>query len=482
MNCKVMELCFWFSLIWDNHFGTPVRSHDCDVPMGINPRWQAANQQRVAAFVSVHHNGGPVNPSGWLLYCNSQTLDGDIWISSSDLAGQVASFMSNDDCADDPSVGSGIAHELACCASDDDYNHVDHDRMDHAGVLFYNRRPAILSEPFYVQQPTATALCNQDFFPEPGGDCNHVAARELNGFLPAIMDTFDPPVVNDFAAVAGAASVTISWTESDPRNVAYELLRADSCWGPYETIAWVEGNSGTAMYTYVDDSVVYGQTYVYHLRVVGDVYQADCSAPSGLPGPPNLGQPGNIQVTRLGWQSIQLTWPPVAGNPDGYHVFRARYFPMETCNSAFEYVGSTTTPTFSDTEASESTYSYRIRAFRQGAGGPISDEAIVATPTDTDELASVVLGALAIDAISPSRSPIVLFTLPTSEDITLVVYDVRGRVVNVLQAGLAAAGDHLARWNGLDESGQRAAAGVYMIRLFASTSGSVTQKVILLAR
>ena len=59
----------------------------------------------------------------------------------------------------------------------------------------------------------------------------------------------------------------------------------------------------------------------------------------------------------------------------------------------------------------------------------------------------------------------VAFELPAAGHARLVLYDVRGRRVRTLVDGARAAGEHVARWDGRDESGAPAAAGVYFLRL-----------------
>lgn len=57
----------------------------------------------------------------------------------------------------------------------------------------------------------------------------------------------------------------------------------------------------------------------------------------------------------------------------------------------------------------------------------------------------------------------VAFTLPRAGQVTLAVYDLRGRRVAGLIAGPHEAGAHRASWNGLDAGGRRVAPGLYFI-------------------
>ena len=57
------------------------------------------------------------------------------------------------------------------------------------------------------------------------------------------------------------------------------------------------------------------------------------------------------------------------------------------------------------------------------------------------------------------------FDLPRSGKVTLSIYDVAGRLVRNLVNGPQEAGYRSVMWDGLDEAGQRAAAGVFFYSL-----------------
>jgi len=63
----------------------------------------------------------------------------------------------------------------------------------------------------------------------------------------------------------------------------------------------------------------------------------------------------------------------------------------------------------------------------------------------------------------------VTFELPQRQDVTVAVYDLRGRRVGVLFSGSQAAGRHQVKWNGQDESGCDVASGTYLVRLEAES-------------
>jgi hypothetical protein len=64
------------------------------------------------------------------------------------------------------------------------------------------------------------------------------------------------------------------------------------------------------------------------------------------------------------------------------------------------------------------------------------------------------------------------FSVATTTDVELKVYDVRGRFVKTLVSGTRSAGEYDEVWNGTDKSGRQVASGVYYAKFEA---GSVSQ-------
>ncbi len=71
---------------------------------------------------------------------------------------------------------------------------------------------------------------------------------------------------------------------------------------------------------------------------------------------------------------------------------------------------------------------------------------------------------------NPGRPPIALrFTMPRSGRVSLELFDLAGRRVRTLVSEERAAGGHDVWWDGRDQAGQRAAAGIYFARMRAAT-------------
>jgi hypothetical protein len=106
----------------------------------------------------------------------------------------------------------------------------------------------------------------------------------------------------------------------------------------------------------------------------------------------------------------------------------------------------------------------------------VFSDLVTGAGSDDLQLGTMLLQATPNPAFPQST---VRFSVSVDTDVSLSVYDVRGRLVSVLQEGLAPAGEHEVVWRGLDRSGRELPAGVYFCRL-ATPNGAAVQKIVLL--
>ncbi len=75
---------------------------------------------------------------------------------------------------------------------------------------------------------------------------------------------------------------------------------------------------------------------------------------------------------------------------------------------------------------------------------------------------------------------VIPFSLPRSTEVTLAVYDTRGRLVRTLVEAPYAAGDHAIEWNGLDQAGRAVASGSYFARMKTADGETASRNLLLL--
>jgi len=75
---------------------------------------------------------------------------------------------------------------------------------------------------------------------------------------------------------------------------------------------------------------------------------------------------------------------------------------------------------------------------------------------------------------------VIPFSLPRDTEVSLAVYDARGRLVRALLEAPYAAGEHTIDWNGLDQAGRAVASGSYFARMRTADGQTATRTLLLL--
>lgn len=101
--------------------------------------------------------------------------------------------------------------------------------------------------------------------------------------------------------------------------------------------------------------------------------------------------------------------------------------------------------------------------------GPLSSPfSVTVSAPSTGVAAGAAAFALRVVSANPSPAGAAFaLTLPQGVETDVAVYDVRGARVRTLARGSHEPGRHSLTWDGLDESGRRAPAGVYLVRMSA---------------
>jgi fibronectin type 3 domain-containing protein len=209
----------------------------------------------------------------------------------------------------------------------------------------------------------------------------------------ATVTTFPAPPGSLAASAVSSSRIDLSWS-----NVAgetgYKVERSTN------GTTWAQlATTGTDVTTYQDLSVVANTTYSYRVRASnggGDSSYsptATATTPGSVTNP--LATPGNLTVTNVAGNQINLQWKDNTTNESGYQIERSS--DGGTTWTVLSSALSANSTTYYDARVAAGTsYSYRVRAFNATATSDYSNLANATTPP----LAPTGLTAT---AISPSR-------------------------------------------------------------------------------
>jgi fibronectin type 3 domain-containing protein/regulation of enolase protein 1 (concanavalin A-like superfamily) len=190
-----------------------------------------------------------------------------------------------------------------------------------------------------------------------------------------------PAVPTGFAAVAGNAQVSLSWSAATYAT-SYNVKRATTAGGPYTTVASPSGTSA------IDTGLTNGTTYYYVVTAVDLAGESGNSAEANAkPLPPIPAVPtgfaavgGNVQVS--------LSWT-LSTNATSYNVKRAT-----TSGGPYATISSPTGNSYVDTGlANGTTYYYVVTAVDLAGESANSAQA---SATTTSGLPAVVTGLAAV--------------------------------------------------------------------------------------
>lgn len=185
-------------------------------------------------------------------------------------------------------------------------------------------------------------------------------------------------------------------------------------------------------------------------------------------------------LAQLGGGRVRVSWEALAAPGIGSYVaYRDTAAVFEP--SAAAMVASVPHPgaSFEDQPPGGAWYYVICAVDAQGRAGGLS--APIAAPGGPAAAPGAVPAVLAFEGAAPNPfnpRTVVRFTVPAGAPVRLGIYDLRGRLVRVLVDGVLQPGRHEAAWDGADEAGRLAAAGVYVARLAQQGHGASTKLVL----
>jgi hypothetical protein len=220
-------------------------------------------------------------------------------------------------------------------------------------------------------------------------------------------------------ASAAQGRITLTWFDNSNNEDGFRVRRRGPTDADFIDVAEVPPN----VTTYNDNSVQPQTTYVYRVRSFrasgGGGVSNDATVTTPATQPTAVAAPTNLQANATQGR-VTLTWLDNSNNEDGFRVRRRGPTDADFVDIA-EVAPNVTT--YADTTVqAQTTYTYRVRSFRAGGGGGVSNDATVTTPGTSKlrALSSSAKGALTVTAGEPLTIPVGQFTytvngIPTLE-------------------------------------------------------------------
>ena len=184
--------------------------------------------------------------------------------------------------------------------------------------------------------------------------------------------------------------------------------------------------------------------------------------PSGSPLPVGL----SSFTATINENTVELKWETATElNNYGFNIERKTGTGDWTKVGFVAGSGNSNSPksySFTDQPTGGNTFSYRIKQMDNDGTFKYYDAITVNLNTKTQ---AELIGNYP-NPFNPTTN--IKFYIPATENVTIKIYDILGRVVTTLLNKQADAGYHIVYWNGRDAYGKQAASGMYIYRLQAN--------------
>ena len=192
-----------------------------------------------------------------------------------------------------------------------------------------------------------------------------------------------------------AEQVSLSWRDSSTSETGFLIERRQGVYGIWQQVGEAPANSTS----YTDTGVAPRTGYYYRVCAYSGALVSGYSNVVTLTTPIYVGAPGQLTATALSANRIMLNWQDNAANESGYKVERKRAGAASW--SIIASPGGNKTVYIDTGLAADTTYLYRVRAYRSSAYSAYSEEASTTTlplpPSTPSRLAARVISAHQVD-------------------------------------------------------------------------------------
>jgi uncharacterized protein len=180
-----------------------------------------------------------------------------------------------------------------------------------------------------------------------------------------------PAAPTNLQAAAEDANVRLTWQDQSGNEEGFNIRRMGPTDTDFQNIATV----GPNIATFLDTTVQPNTAYTYRVRAfIGDSGAGSNTAT--ITTPPAVAAPSNLRAL-AGDGRVELTWQDNSFNEDGFKVKRKGPGDLDFIDIATIGINVTS---FNDVQIQpNTTYTYRVRAFRNSGGGNASNDATVTT-------------------------------------------------------------------------------------------------------
>ena len=180
-----------------------------------------------------------------------------------------------------------------------------------------------------------------------------------NAVLTAPLQTVAAPTALTATLQAGP-QVSLAWTDNATDETGFVVQRSDNG-GAFATIATPAANPGTGNVTYVDTTVLPGNTYAYQVCAVNGSLASAFSNTASVSLFPVPSAPTNLVAAVQAGPQVRLTWTDTATNETGFVVQRSDNGGAFTTIATPAALAGTGNVTYVDTTAQfGNAYAYQV--------------------------------------------------------------------------------------------------------------------------